>query len=51
MKIYSRALEHDRAKLEGPELEVFTEYTPKLSELTYDSPEYRECLEKMNGAL
>ena len=51
VKIYSRALEHDRAKLEDPELEVFTEYTPKLSELTYDSPEYRECLEKMNGTL
>ena len=51
VKIYSRALEHDRAKLEDPELEVFTEYTPKLSELTYDSPEYRECLEKMNGVL
>lgn len=51
MKIYSRALEHDRAKLEDPELEVFTEYTPKLSELTYDSPEYHECLEKMNGVL
>lgn len=51
MKVYSRALEHDRAKLEDPELEVFTEYTPKLSELTYDSPEYHECLEKMNGVL
>lgn len=51
VKIYSRALEHDRAKLEDPELEVFTEYTPKLSELTYDSPEYHECLEKMNGVL
>lgn len=50
-KLYARGLEHDRAKLENPELEVFTEYTPKLSELTYDSPEYRECLEKMNGAL
>lgn len=51
IKIYSRALEHDRAKLEDPELDVFTEYTPKLSEVTYESPEYRECLEKMNGAL
>lgn len=51
IKLYARGLEHDRTKLEEPELEVFTKYTPKLSELTYDSQEYKECLEKMNGAL
>ena len=50
-KLVTRAIEHDRAKLESPEVEVFTEYTPKLAETTYGSDEYKEYLEQMNGAL
>ena len=50
-KLVTRAIDHDRAKLESPEVEVFTEYTPKLAETTYGSDEYKEYLEQMNGAL
>jgi len=33
---------HDRSKTEPPEVEVFNEFTPKLKEMTYGSPEYKE---------
>jgi hypothetical protein len=35
-----RAEEHDQSKLESPEVEMFTEYTPKLATSTYGSEEY-----------
>lgn len=47
----NRAHEHDRSKLESPELEIFTEYTPKLAHTTYGSKEYKEYLKEMNVAL
>jgi len=50
-KLVTRALEHDRLKLESPEVEIFAEYTPKLAETTYGSEEYKQYLEEMNGAL
>ena len=50
-KLTIRGIEHDRTKLESPEVEVFTEYTPKLAESTYGSDEYAEFLKEMNGAL
>lgn len=50
-KLVTRAVEHDKLKLEKPEVEVFTEYTPKLKEYTYGSEEYQNCLNEMNGAL
>ncbi len=50
-KLYARGLEHDKLKMESPEVEVFTEYTPKLAETTYGSEEYTKNLEEMNGAL
>ncbi len=46
-----RGIEHDKTKLESPEVEVFAEYTPKLAETTYGSEEYLNCLKEMNGAL
>lgn len=46
-----RGIEHDKLKLESPEVEVFAEYTPKLSETTYGSDEYLNYLNEMNGAL
>jgi hypothetical protein len=46
-----RAEEHDRSKLESPEVEIFEEFTPKLKNLTYGSPEYKECLARMKPAL
>lgn len=46
-----RAEEHDQSKLESPEVEAFTEFTPKLATCTYGSPEYREFLSAMAPAL
>jgi len=42
---------HDRSKTEPPEVEVFNEFTPKLKELTYGSPEYKEALQGMGAGL
>ena len=46
-----RAAVHDRSKLESPERETFDEFTPKLRELTYGSPEYKACTAAMGDAL
>ena len=51
MHLRSRGRDHDKSKLQDPELPVFAEYTPKLKGLTYGSDEYRECLKGMQTAL
>lgn len=50
-KLTERGIEHDKSKLESPELETFTEFTAKLSETTYGSDEYNENLKAMEPAL
>lgn len=50
-KLTTRAVEHDRLKLESPEVEIFTEFTPKLAHSTYGSDEYNIFLKEMNVAL
>ena len=45
--ILTRSVNHDKSKLEEPELATFNKCTPLLSELTYGSPEYKEILEEM----
>ena len=50
-KLTTRGVEHDRLKLESPEVEIFTEYTPKLASSTYGSEEYNDFLKEMNVAL
>ncbi|MEX0598131.1 MAG: DUF5662 family protein [Candidatus Paceibacterota bacterium] len=50
-ELTQRALVHDQSKLKSPELEIFTEYTPKLKESTYGSREYKEFLKEMKVAL
>lgn len=42
---------HDQTKLDSPEVELFTEYTDKLSTVTYGSDEYNQTLEKLKPAL
>lgn len=42
---------HDQSKLQTPEVECFTEYTPKLAASTYGSDEYNGFLKKMKPAL
>lgn len=46
-----RGVKHDASKLESPELEIFTEVTPKLASLTYGSKEYEESLKEIQPAL
>jgi len=46
-----RSIYHDDSKLESPEVEIFTEYTPKLANSTYGSDEYKQFLKEMKPAL
>jgi hypothetical protein len=46
-----RGEEHDQSKLESPEVEAFTEFTPKLAACTYGSPEYEGFRAAMKPAL
>lgn len=46
-----RAELHDQTKLESPEVEAFTEYTPKLATCTYGSDEYKGYLVAIKPAL
>jgi hypothetical protein len=50
-KLFFRATDHDASKLESPEKEIFDEFTPKLRDLTYGSPEYKQALIDMGPAL
>lgn len=50
-KLYNRGVKHDATKLESPEVELFSEHTGCLKELTYNSPEYHEHLEALKPAL
>jgi hypothetical protein len=49
--LHWRGLRHDRSKLIDPEKAVFDAVTPRLRELTYNSPEYRASLAEMKVAL
>jgi hypothetical protein len=46
-----RKIAHDASKLASPEKEMFDEFTPKLRELTYGSPEYKQALADMGPGL
>lgn len=50
-ELIKRAQKHDQSKLKSPEVELFTEFTAKLAELTYGSTEYDACKEQMGSAL
>jgi hypothetical protein len=49
--LQKRAGEHDKSKLEPPEFETFSKYTPVLSNLEYGSSDYKECIASMQDAL
>lgn len=51
IQLIARGVCHDLSKLEPPEKEIFDEWTPKLSGVTYGSNEYREMLNKMRPAI
>lgn len=50
-ELEERGRVHDLSKLQSPELEIFTEFTPKLRGSTYGSEEYAENLKEMQVAL
>jgi hypothetical protein len=50
-KLTTRGVNHDVAKLESPEVELFAEYTPRLATMQYNSDEYKQCLEELKPAL
>lgn len=50
-KLTQRGVDHDASKLASPEAEIFAQYTKKLASLTFDSQEYKECLEAMKPAI
>jgi hypothetical protein len=49
--LLARGERHDASKLASPEVEVFTEFTPKLKNSTYGSDEYKSFLAAMKPAL
>lgn len=50
-ELLTRGEQHDQSKLAPPEVSLFTEYTCKLAECTYGSPEYDENKKKLGPAL
>lgn len=50
-KILERGELHDQSKLDSPEVELFTEFTPKLAATEYDSDEYKQYKSEMQVAL
>lgn len=50
-RLEERAEKHDGSKLISPEVEIFTEYTPKLANSTYGSDEYKANLKEMGVAI
>lgn len=50
-ELVERSYSHDRSKIGSDELDVFSEFTPKLRESTYGSEEYQGFLRDMKPAL
>lgn len=50
-ELLERAEKHDNSKLQHPEVELFTKYTPKLAASTYGSEEYNSFKKEMSVAL
>ena len=49
--LLKRSEKHDQSKMASPEVELFTEMTPILKDLTYGSPEYEESKARLGEAL
>ena len=50
-RLTTRGVEHDKSKLESPEVELFAEHTEKLKNMEYGSDEYKKSLEDLKPAL
>lgn len=51
VELLKRAQNHDKSKLDHPEVELFSEWTPKLAGATYGSEEYKGMLAELKPAL
>lgn len=51
VELIERGKKHDQSKLSSPEVELFTEYTEKLSGSTFGSPEYEDLKKAIKPAL
>lgn len=51
MSLLKRGERHDQSKLLPPEVDLFTEFTPKLAGCTYGSAEYESFRKAMGPAL
>lgn len=49
--LMSRASNHDKSKLEDPELSVFAKHTSKLKDVSYGTDEYNKLLELVKPAI
>ncbi|MBQ6570950.1 hypothetical protein IJI02_01240 [Candidatus Saccharibacteria bacterium] len=50
-KLTSRGVNHDRSKLESPEVEAFAERTARLAQVEYGSEAYNHELEELKSTL
>lgn len=50
-QLLERSHKHDQSKLDSPEVELFTEYTPKLAGTTFGSNEYNQYKKEIQAAL
>ena len=50
-KLLQRMVDHDLSKLQPPEMETFSLYTPRLKNLEYGSPAYFACLTEMEDCI
>lgn len=50
-ELLERAEKHDESKLQEPEKSIFDKFTPKLSNTTYGSDEYKNMLSEMKPAI
>lgn len=49
--LVEKSFEHDLSKLDDPELELFTKFTPLLKTMKYNSDEYKDCMQQLKPAL
>jgi len=50
-KLTQRGVDHDSSKLVSPEVDLFAQYTKKLSKVVYNGDEYKQFLENLKPAL
>jgi len=50
-ELIGRGIEHDRSKLEKPEVAFFADFISQLKGLEYGSEEYKKCLDNLGPAL